>query len=321
VRVGIIGCGRIGARHLDAYQKIGDVQVVVSDENEAATKGLAELPGVRAAAPDDLLDMEIDALDVCVPSFAHRAWILAGLQRGLHVFCEKPLCLNHRDAREIHDTAVAAQRNVVVGYLYRHHPAFRFMKQVIEDRVIGNPHLALARLGGRGSHQPWKHDAAGGGVAFEMMVHMLDLTEWILGPLGNGHLLHHELILPARQINGEMHRVNAPDCAVAVFEAGGVRAICQSDLATPSFMNYVEIHGDNGSVTGSILDSMPTMVYCNEPRGMFDRGHNRQRIEPVNLFVKELGEFVETVAAGRFDPAPLKESVELAEFVDSLIGV
>jgi predicted dehydrogenase len=320
VRVGIVGCGRIGARHLDAYQKIGGVQVVVADPNEAAAKALASTPGVTAVGSDDLLNSQLDALDVCVPSYAHHPWILAGLQRGLHVFCEKPLCLSHHDAAEVREAALSARRNVVVGYLYRHHPAFQFMKEVIDDGIIGGPHLALARLGGRGSHQPWKHDIVGGGAIFEMMVHMLDLMEWLLGPLDNGHLLHHELLLPVRQINGEAQQVRAPDCAVASLEAGGVRTICQSDLVTPSFMNYVEVQGDNGSASASILDLMPTMVYCNDPRGLFDRGHNPRQFAPVNLFVKELDEFIKTAEAGQFDAGSLDASVNLAHFVDSLLG-
>ena len=321
MRIGIVGCGRIGSRHLDAYQRLGDMQIVVADENQVAAKALAAShQRVTSAGAGDLLNLDLDALDVCVPSRFHRDWIVAGLERGLNVFCEKPLCLDYCDALDIRDAALSAQRNVVVGYLYRYHPAFQFMKEVIDDGVIGRPHLALARLGGRGSHQAWKHDAEGGGAIFEMMVHMLDLMPWLLGPLEDGKLLQHELILPVRNINGEAWQARAPDCAVVSLRAGGVRAICQSDLVTPSFMNHVEVQGDNGSVMGSIAGSIPTMVYCNEPRRLFDRGANSQVFEPVNLFIRELGEFVRMVEAGGFDPALLTDSVCLARFVDSLLG-
>lgn len=320
MKIGIVGCGRIGARHLDAYLKLGNVEVVITDENEAAAKALADSMRVQAVPAEELFDATLDALDVCVPSHFHLPWIMAGLERGLHVFCEKPLCLSYADSVCIRDAALSARRNVTAGYLYRYHPSFQFMKEIIDDEVIGRPHLAVARLGGRGSHQPWKHDVEGGGVIFEMMVHMFDLVGWLLGPLEHGQLLHHELLLPVRKINGDAYKAEVPDCAVVSLHAGGVQAICQSDLVTTSFMNFVEVHGDNGSVTASILDSMPTMVYCNEPRGIFDRGHNPRRIEPTNLFVRELGEFIETVASGKFDPAPLSQSVNLARFVDSLLG-
>jgi predicted dehydrogenase len=113
--------------------------------------------------------------------------------------------------------------------------------------------------------------------------------------------------------------VQAPDSAVVSLAAGGVPAICQSDLVTPSFMNYVEVQGDNGSAAGSILDSMPTGVYCNEPRGMYDRGHNVTSAPPTNLFVEELREFVQLVESGRLDLSALSASVDVARFVDSLL--
>jgi predicted dehydrogenase len=319
MKVGLVGCGRIGGRHADAYLKLGDVEIVVADENEAAAKELAGTLDVTAVSTEELLDSDIDALDVCVPSHVHLPWIMRGLERELHVFCEKPLCLSHADALRIRNAAVRANRNVMVGYLYRHHPAFRFMKDIIESGVIGQPHFAIARLGGRGSHRAWKHGVEGGGVIFEMMVHMLDLVNWLLGSLDDGRLMHHELLLPVRQIGAEVCRVHAPDSAVVSLAAGGVPAICQSDLVTPSFMNYVEVHGDNGSVAGSILDSMPTGVYCNEPRGIYDRGHNTMPARPTNLFVAELGEFVQLVESGRLDLSALSASVDMARFVDSLL--
>ena len=97
------------------------MQIVVADENQVAAKALAAShQRVTSAAAGDLLNLDLDALDVCVPSRFHRDWIVAGLERGLNVFCEKPLCLDYCDALDIRDAALSAQRNVVVGYLYQH---------------------------------------------------------------------------------------------------------------------------------------------------------------------------------------------------------
>jgi len=319
MRIGLAGCGRIGGRHADAYRQLG-VELVVADADADAARSLAGQTGALWVPASALLREDIDALDVCVPSAHHRDWILAGLNRDLDVFCEKPLCLSAADARTVCSAAESAGRSVTIGYLYRHHPAFRFMREVLAEQVIGQPHLAVARLGGRGSHQAWKHNGQGGGVVFEMMVHLLDLLSWLLGPLTDGAMPHCELVLPVRQIGGQACQAAEPDFAVASMRAGGVRALCQSDLLTPSFMNYVEVHGDNGSVTGSIMHSMPTSVYCNEPRGLFDRGHNTRPMEPVNLFVAELSDFIATVKSGEPNLASLHSSVALADFIDRLTG-
>ncbi len=321
MRIGVVGCGRIGTRHVDAYRQLGDVDVLVADEDEAQAKAVAERWGIEALTPDELLNQDLDAVDICVPSAFHKDWILRALSAGRHVFCEKPLCLSYGEALEIRSAAEEASRHVTVGYLYRHHPAFRFAKETLDHGIVGDPYVAMARLGGRGSHRPWKHDRQrGGGVIFEMMVHMLDLLSWLLGPLTEGELAHHELVLPQRHIDDEVVDVTADDFAVVTFRAGGVRALCQSDLVTPSFMNHVEIQGTNGSLLASILDFMPTVVYCNEPRVLFDRGHNFRQFGPTNLFVKELGAFLEAVRAEELTEWSLLESVELARFIDAILG-
>lgn len=317
----MVGCGRIGTRHVDAYKQLSGVDLLVADDDSARAKTLAEHWDVAVVPPEHLLEEELDALDVCVPSTAHKDWIVAALDAGLHVFCEKPLCLSHAEGAAIRAAALRARRSVVVGYLYRHHPAFRFTKETVDHGIIGEPYFALARLGGRGSHRPWKHDdRSGGGVIFEMMVHLLDLLSWVLGPLDDGRVAYEDLLLPRRMIDGEEVSVTASDCAVVTCRAGGVRSICQSDLVTPSFMNHVEIQGTNGSLVASILDFIPTVVYCNEPRVLFDRGHNSRRFGPVNLFVKELSSFLDVVRSGEPDDWSLLESLELARFIDSLLG-
>lgn len=319
MKIGIVGCGRIGIRHLDAYLNMGFADLVIADGDHEQAKRMAEQWGVRAVPPDDLLGEPLDALNVCVPSAAHKAWIIRALDASFHVFCEKPLCLSHGEAIEIREAATRAQRNVIVGYLYRHHPAFRFAKETLDHGIIGDPYFALARLGGRGSHRLWKHDSAsGGGVIFEMMVHILDLLSWLLGPLAEGRVVYSDLLRPQREIDGETVPVTADDCAIVTLQAGGVRSVCQSDLTTPSFMNYVEVQGSNGSLMASILDFLPTVVYCNEPRVLFDRGHNYRNFGPANLFSKELAAFVETVRSGEANEWSLLESIELARFIESL---
>jgi predicted dehydrogenase len=101
-----------------------------------------------------------------------------------------------------------------------------------------------------------------------------------------------ETLLPQRTLGGKQRFVDAEDYVLARMRVRNIEVICESDLVTPSYMNYVEVHGSNGSLFTSILHYMPTIVYCREMRGIFSIGNNIQTFQPVNLFDLEIGHFV-----------------------------
>lgn len=323
ITIGVVGCGRIAERHVDAYRKLGGTKVIVADQDPAAAKRLAEAQKVEwSESPTDLLsDPNVNAIDVCVPTTAHAEIVLAALRAGKDVFCEKPLCQTLAEAEQIASAQEESGRTVMVGYLYRFHPAYEFAKQVLDDGIIGDPHFAIFRLGGRGSHRAWKHTAeSGGGATLEMMVHNLDLVHWLMGPIDGADVFARDTLLPDRAIDGESLRVNAEDYVLAGLQINGAKVICESDLVTPSYMNYVEIQGSNGTLFTSILHYMPTIVYCKEPRGVFNLGNNVQQFSPVNLFERELGHFLETLNS---DTPPLNgvsDSLQVMGLVDQIRG-
>lgn len=323
VTIGVIGCGRIAERHVEAYRRIDGVRVVVADQEPEVAQRLAEAQDVEwLDSPDELLaQSNLDAIDVCVPTTAHADLVIAALESGKHVFCEKPLCQTADEAEAIDAARREAGRIVMIGFLYRFHPAYQFAKQVLEDGVIGKPHLAIFRLGGRGSHRAWKHTAdTGGGATLEMMVHNLDLIQWLLGPADQLDVISRKTLWPEREIDGQPLRVNAEDYVLANMRMNGTEVICESDLVTPSYMNYVEIQGSNGTLFTSILHYLPTVVYCREPRGVFNLGNNIQHFSPVNLFERELGHFVETLRGETPSINGVSESLQLMRLVDEIRG-
>src|SRR5207247_2178893 len=125
---------------------------------------------------------------------------------------------------------------------YRFHPAFRFAKEVLDEGIIGHPHFALFRVGGRGSHAMWKHRSEeGGGAILEMMVHMLDLVAWYFGAVHEVNLLWERIVMPSRVIESCVERATAEDVGLVRLRANDVEIICESDLLTPSYMNSIEI--------------------------------------------------------------------------------
>ena len=302
IHVGVVGCGKIAERHLNAYRKLGEIDVTVTD---IVDKGrmIAENYGVgwhndpMALIASD----EIDAVDVCIPTPSHAEVILKALDHGKHVFCEKPLARNLAEIEQIQAKANETGSVVMVGYLYRFHPAFQMVRDVLQEGILGEPYFATFRVGGRGSHKAWKHKAeTGGGAGNEMMVHMLDLALWYFDDASAIENLYTDTVLASREIEGAQVEANAEDVMLLKLEmTDDVTVLCQSDLITPSYMNYLEVHGTNGSIWTSIIDHFPTIVYCKEPRGVYDRGHNFFEFDKADLFERELGHFTECIREGR----------------------
>jgi predicted dehydrogenase len=322
VKIGVIGCGRIAEKHLNAYKKLKDVEITVTDIVEKG-KAIAQNYSVHwHDKPDDLiLGDRVDAIDVCIPTSLHAEVIFKALESGKHVFCEKPLARNLEETLKIHEKALKADKILMVGYLYRFHPAFQFAGDIIGEHIIGEPYYAIFRIGGRGSHTAWKHKREiGGGAGNEMLVHMLDIIVWHFGSPKNIENLYTDTLLQKREIEDRAVDADAEDLIWLKMEmANGAKIFCESDLITPSYMNYIEVHGTNGSLWTSILDYFPTIVYCKEPRGIYDRGHNFFEFPKVDLFEKELDHFIDCI---KNDNKPktnsIDESVKIMRLLESI---
>ncbi len=325
MKIGIVGCGKIAEKHLAAYKKIGGIGVVVSDVDGNKARKLGQTHGIEwSDNPDELIGKDgIDVIDVCTPTPYHAEAVLKALANCKHVFCEKPLAVNLGDTKKIRKKISETGKIVMVGYLYRFHPAFKLVKEVLEEGVIGEPYYAIFRVGGRGSHKAWKHQKdKGGGAVNEMVAHMLDLAIWYFGRIETAENLFTATILKTREIGGRKVRADAEDFVLLRLRATqGAEVICEGDLITPSYMNYVEFHGTNGSIWASILDYFPTIVYCKEPRGVYNQGNNFFRFPRVDLFEKELRYFLESIQRGR-QPSlnSIKDSVEALKIIESIKG-
>lgn len=322
IRVGLIGCGKIAEKHLDAYRTLEGVDVTVTDIVDRG-RSVAERyeVGWNPVPTDVTSNAQFDAIDVCVPTPVHAEYISLALREGKHVFVEKPLASNVAEARAIAEQAAASETVVMAGYLYRHHPAMQFARDAIRTKVIGDPYLATFRIGGRGSHKAWKHRSeTGGGAGNEMLVHMLDLALWYFGEPLTATNLYSDLLVPTREIEGELVAADAEDFMLVSLEmASGVQVLCQSDLVTPGYMNHIEVQGTNGSLMTSILDYMPKTVYCKEPAGVYDRGHTFLDFPQTNLFERELGQFLACIRGeDASDVHSVDDSVRLMELVDEI---
>ncbi len=190
LRVGVVGVGWAGQRHLEAYAALPDVEIAaVAGLEVPARAALAAQYGIEHQVDrwEELLELEgIDAISVAVPTFLHAPIAIAALERGLHVLSEKPIARDAAEAESMVAAARAAGRVLDVGFNHRERGDIQKLKQVIDAGRLGTPYYAKAwwlRRSGIPGLGSWFTTAelAGGGPLVDIGVHLLDYSLFLLG--------------------------------------------------------------------------------------------------------------------------------------------
>ncbi|MFN2418015.1 MAG: Gfo/Idh/MocA family protein [Candidatus Limnocylindria bacterium] len=189
LRAAVIGVGFVGAQHVEALRRIGvDVRVIAAsaaDRARTAARAL-DLPhwtGDWAAAASD---PAVDVVHVCVPNDLHRQVVLAALDAGRHVVCEKPLGLDLAEGRELATAASRSDRVAVLCHNYRFFPMVAELRLQIAAGVMGRVsairgvYLQDWLLSANATN--WRIDAARGGrsrTIADIGSHWVDLAETV----------------------------------------------------------------------------------------------------------------------------------------------
>jgi predicted dehydrogenase len=190
LRVGVIGVGWAGQRHLEAYEAQDGVEIAALAGLEVPVRTeLAGRYGIEHAVDrwEELVELDgLDAVSVAVPTFLHAPIAIAALERGLHVLSEKPIARNADEAQTMVDAARAAGRVLEVGFNHRQRGDINKLKQVVDDGRLGTPYYAKAwwlRRSGIPGEGSWFTTAelAGGGPLVDIGVHVLDYSLFLLG--------------------------------------------------------------------------------------------------------------------------------------------
>ena len=191
LKIAIIGTGGIAQKcHLPAYQNMDNVEIVAAcDILPQRVKSVAEEFDIPAYYTDykDVLNIEgLDAVDICTPNYLHSIIAIEALEKGLHVFCEKPDAVDAEKAEAMKAAAEKNNKTLMVMRNNRFLTTSSFLKKYIDDGKMGN--IYAARCGwqrrrgipGRGGWFTTKAQS-GGGPLIDLGVHMIDLSIWLMG--------------------------------------------------------------------------------------------------------------------------------------------
>jgi len=192
VRVGLVGLGSVcRSVHFPGFSRIPGVVVAgICDTDGARLQSRRAEWGVEVAAHDFrglLRSVELDAVVIATPNDVHRPLVLEAVAAGCHVLCEKPLGLDHDEARGMLDAATAAAVRHMTAFTYRFVPGMRYLKHLVATGALGQVrHARFQRLQYWGERAiGWRQyrARAGSGEIADMGIHRLDFAEDLLGPI------------------------------------------------------------------------------------------------------------------------------------------
>jgi len=176
-KIGVIGAGRWGKKHVDEYSKMQNVELLwVSDlkkENLDFCKQKYNVPNVSTDY-NDVLSSNVDAVSVCTINEKHYEVCKKALENGKHVLVEKPITLKPKNAYDLVKIANENNKLLAVGHIFRFNRALNETKKLIQEKFFGD--IFYLRLQWTMHIIPDKPID----IIFDMMPHVFDIMNYLL---------------------------------------------------------------------------------------------------------------------------------------------
>ena len=268
IRWGIIGCGDVTeVKSGPALQKARNSNLVaVMRRTGELAKDYARRHGVPRWYDDaDALihDSEVDAVYVATPPSSHKEYTLKSAQAGKPVYVEKPMALNSAECQAMIKACRAASVPLFVAYYRRALPRFLKIKELIETQAIGQVRFVTLTLYQPISPEldpqalPWRvvPEIAGGGLFVDLASHMLDLLDYVLGPIR----------LAQGFASNQAQKYAAEDIVSGTFAfESGVHGVGTWCFTAFEKFDLTEIVGSAGKISYSTFDAKPIILTTKE---------------------------------------------------------
>lgn len=313
MNIGVIGLGFMGSTHLQALTKVPGARVAaVMSRNEKRLSGdMSDVGGnlniagakmdfsgcKRYRQIDEILnDSEVEAVDICVPTYLHEEIAVAALRRGKHVLVEKPMALDGPTADRIVQEADKQGRVLMVAQVLRFFSEYTGLAELVRSGRLGTIRSALFR---RRTAVPtwgeWEFDRSksGGGV-YDLLIHDVDIALHLFGvPDAISSTGHEDLRGGIDNITAQFHYKNVDSVTIT----GGWHHRGEY----PFSMEYTVV-GDNGVIEFSSAGRPARVYWKNEASEALPS-------PAIDPFAEELGYFVECCRAGKApERCPPRES-------------
>lgn len=272
-KVGIIGLGKMGISHLSILNAQPEVTVVgICDNSTYLSNMLEKVTSIKSYTDPERMINECapDAIFIATPTTTHASLVELALHRNIHVFCEKPFCINVKKGAELSELASKKKLINQVGYHCRFISSFYKAHELALSGAIGALHHARAEVYGAVILEPngksWRSASrAGGGCLYDYACHGIDLLHLFMGPPSSvaGTVLHP---IYSRDVDDEVYSTFS-------YSDGRTASIAAnwSDRSFRKMSTRIELWGANGKI---IADRQEVHIYLNNKISLPDAAYN-----------------------------------------------
>lgn len=308
IKIALIGAGKMGISHLAILGAHPDVEIVgVADTSKIVNDVLEKYSSYKTFTDyKKMLDVvKPDAVFVSVPTKFHASFVEELLNRGIHVFVEKPFCLNVAQGEKL--VKIAKEKSLVnqVGYHNKFIGTFEEVKKLVTGGFIGDINHFLGEAYGpvviRKKQETWRSDPEeGGGCLMDYASHVLDLINYLVAPITH---VHGSILKP-------IYSVNVEDAVYALLETenkiSGVLSVNWSEDTYRKMSTSISITGSKGKIISDASELKVHFKTDDCPAG-YSKGWNIK-------YVTELTEGVDFYLRGE------EYSAQVDHFVKAVMG-
>ncbi len=240
-KLGLIGAGTIGKRHLQAITEVTEAEVVAIVDTDPLAESIAieRNVGFFASVSQMLKDKQPQGVIVCTPTEDHLEPVLSSLEHNAHVLVEKPIAPSLEEAQQIIEASKGFNRQVLVGHHRRYSEEMQQTKRVIEIGVLGElvgiTGIWAVRKADSYFEPEWRKQQTSGPVLINL-IHEIDTLRYLCGEI---------VSLSAKVSKGiRAHPKEETTALLFEFQSGALGTFLLSDV-TPSPWTWEQATGEN----------------------------------------------------------------------------
>jgi predicted dehydrogenase len=187
IKIGIVGLGGMGTVHYHNYQYIDNCKVAAAvcnsenSKNKSKEFGIIPYENIESMVKNE----NIDVIDICLPTYLHKDYVMEALNFHKHVIVEKPIALHAKDAEEIFDLAEKNDLLLFVGQVVQFTKESEILKDIVKNQTYGKPldgYFKRLSASPKWTKEGWLFDKEKSGLLpFDLHVHDLDLIISLFG--------------------------------------------------------------------------------------------------------------------------------------------